>query len=162
MAGALPRRALDDAFPVPTADLVKEPDEIGNWTSQVREWAAGLRARWQQLDDWWRPLLKVLVRLQNRYWPEVWGRVNLISASDGTFLDPHRDEVRTFDAPTVLEELGLGLDQVADSYAWLAEQGQELESGDGWLLLRQMAPRAVRRNLRGQARRRTSTTPRRC
>ena len=110
------------------------------------------RTRWQQLDDLWRPLLKVLVRLQNRYWPEVWGRTNLITTQDGAFVDPHREELQTFDPPAVLEELGLQVAQLGDAYVWLAERGQELETGDGWFLLRQLAPRAVRRSFRGPAR----------
>lgn len=45
---------------------------------QLRPWLQDQDSAWRAIDDAWRPLVKLLVRLQNRYWPQITNRVSLI------------------------------------------------------------------------------------
>ncbi len=37
------------------------------------------QAHWRRLDESWRTMIKLLVRLQNRYWPLIRGRSKLLT-----------------------------------------------------------------------------------
>lgn len=95
------------------------------------------------------PLLKVLVRLQNRYLPFVRGSMNVLTDLDGSTRAP--DGVG-FDAPAVLEELGLTTETVAETYYWLAFRGGD-DFADEFSILRQAVPRRRREKFKGQPRR---------
>ena len=60
-------------------DVLRAPAEqrdavLGTW----RRLLEAEEARWHALDSAWRPLMKVLVRLQNRYLPEVTGQSRML------------------------------------------------------------------------------------
>lgn len=60
-------------------DVLRAPAEqrdavLGTWRGVLE----AEEARWHALDGAWRPLMKVLVRLQNRYLPEVTGQSRLL------------------------------------------------------------------------------------
>ena len=121
------------------------------WAESLRWFFEGRHRQWTSLQAWWDPTLRLLVRLQNRYWPLVQGSTRVLPRADGSFYDP--EAVEDFDASSVVAELQVTTDDVLGAYRHLARRGFDLEFGDGWYLLRQMTPRARRRRFEGQARR---------
>ncbi len=107
--------------------------------------------QWTHLPEWWDPTLRLLVRLQNRYWPPVLGRVRVASGPDGTWEDP--EALAEFDAAAVLTELEVSTEDMVETYRHLARRGYELEFGDSAYLLRQVMPRGRRRDFEKRARR---------
>lgn len=140
------------------ASRVSVPLEVLLRDSGRDEWAESLRwffeekhRQWSLLHEWWDPMLRVLVRLQNHYWPYIRGTGHVLHDDDGVLYDP--EERLSFNAESVLGELELTVEDIADGYRHLARRGRALEFGDSWYLLRQMAPRARRRSFDGGARR---------
>jgi len=77
-------------------DLLLGPvDELNNKLSQVRWVIEKQRELFDSIDAAWRPLIKVLVAIQNVYWPKVRGRVVLIPSSG----DGYRHAGETAEAP---------------------------------------------------------------
>lgn len=109
-------------------------------------------SQWRDLHRAWEPTLKILVRLQDRYWPPIRGRVNMVIDPD---TNEHYDplEREAFDAANVLAELALTTEQVRDTYAFLASRADRFEPGDHMVLVRQMLPRVRRGKFEGHARR---------
>jgi hypothetical protein len=120
------------------------------WAESLRWYFEEQQETWSQLQSWWDPTLRVLVRLQNRYWPFIRGRVNLLTDTEGCHYDP--EERREFDPQAVLTEMGLADGDIAKAYAGLARSGHRLEPGDDMYLLRQMTPRGYRQRFEGAAR----------
>ena len=116
---------------------------------------------WRQLDQEWRDVLLVLLRLQSRYGPWIKGpllksTVNLVRHPQSEeYVDP-RELAPPFDAHKVLDELGLTLEALRAMHQRLAVHGM---LGDGedplryWHMLVRMAPAKQRARLRGRARR---------
>ena len=97
---------------------------------------------------------KLLVRVQNRYLPEVTGSVNLpFDAELGERVDPYRREVEGFDAQAVVGELGVEHEQIFDAYWFLVERGIDREPCDEMERLRRARPRSAYKNWRGPVRR---------
>lgn len=98
---------------------------------------------WRALDAAWRPLMKLLVRLQNRYLPEVTRRTKLVYDTDyGRQVDPWPDERERFDASAAAAELDVSPGQLAEVYWFLVERGIDREPRDGLELLRRARPRS--------------------
>ncbi|MCW3048498.1 MAG: hypothetical protein JWO74_2782 [Solirubrobacterales bacterium] len=99
----------------------------------------------------WEPALKVLVRLQNRYWPDAKGTMNMLYDAEGRLYDPvARDG---FDARRVADELALQPEDAAGAYHFFAREAFAREAEDGLFLVRQMLPRRRRQAFKGMARR---------
>lgn len=62
---------------LPLSWLSGEGEPIYRSHEGLRDLIERQRGAWGSLDDRWRPLIKLLVRLQNRYWPFVGGRLRL-------------------------------------------------------------------------------------
>jgi hypothetical protein len=116
---------------------------------------------WRQLDQEWRDMLLVLLRLQSRYGPWVKGTllkstVNLVRhPQSGEYVDP-RELAPPFDARKVLDELGLNQETLKAMHERLARHGMMLDGADplrDWHMLIRMAPAKQRAELRGRARR---------
>jgi hypothetical protein len=123
----------------------------------LKQWCELLetqQARWQALDAAWRPLMKLLVRLQNRYLPEITGRTRILSDVEQRLqIDPWPEQRERFDAPAVASELGVSAPQVSEAYWFLLERGIDREPQDGLELLRRARPRSTHAHLRGMPRR---------
>lgn len=108
---------------------------------------------WKALDELWRPLVKLLVRLQNRYLPFVRRSSRLTyDPAVSSYADPVERTVREFNAAAVAEGLGLSSDEVKDVYVWLARRGSILDPARQYYLLLRMAPRRQRESMRGDLR----------
>jgi hypothetical protein len=118
-------------------------------------------ATWRGLNDWWAPTIKLLVEIQNRFWPDVSGRVVMpIDPARNERVDPMPAERAEFDPLAVLHRHGLDEQALAQAYGFLLERGARSEGGrdgrssggDRWARLRQMAHRQERARILGPAR----------
>ena len=116
---------------------------------------------WRQLDEEWRDVLLVLVRLQSPYGPWVKGpllksTVTLVRhPQTGEYVDP-RELAPPFDAHKVLDELGLNQETLKAMHERLAHHGMTGDGADplrAWHMLIRMAPAKQRAKLGGRARR---------
>jgi hypothetical protein len=111
------------------------------------------QAKWHALDVAWRPLMKLLVRLQNRYLPELTGRIRILYDSEQrSQVDPWSNEHKRFDPQQVIRDLGVSPDQVTEAYWFLIERGIDREPRDGLELLRRARPRSSQLRWRGPVR----------
>jgi hypothetical protein len=115
----------------------------------LREILATHREHWRRLDEAWRNLIKLLVRLQNRYWPLIRGKSKLLIDGRGQRIDPFPITVEAFDPGAVLAEFGLEVEDVARVYRYLSDRGSALDTADGHSLLRSAQRREMRRDWRG-------------
>ncbi len=129
-----------------------EPREHAH--EQLRGWAEGQDQAWRELDEAWRPLIQTLVRLQNRYWPELTLRTTLLwDPETRERSDPYPAERTRFDARNVLaEDLGGDRDGILAAYHFLVERGMDLDPHDGLMLLRRAVPRAFHSRWQDKAR----------
>ncbi len=132
------------------SDLLDEKQRANGWGAvgslleqQALDWAA--------LNEAWDPLLKVLARIQPRYWPIVRGRVSLLSdVETGEHYDPL--DRAPFVPTDALHELGVTTDDIAGAYTYLAIRAHPFDHGDELALLGQMIPRERRLKFKGRAR----------
>jgi hypothetical protein len=111
-------------------------------------------ARWHALDSAWRPLMKVLVRLQNRYLPEVTGQSRMLyDTAQQTLVDPWPEVLSSFDALAAASELGVSAPQLSKAYWFLVERGLDRDPRDGLELLRRARPRSAHKHVQGLPRR---------
>jgi hypothetical protein len=83
---------------------------------------------WKGLDEAWRPVVLLLVRIQNRYFPAVRGTVNMGSGR----VDPFRQEIASFDPKAVADGLGWTSAEIRALYEWLSFRGTGLDPAKGW------------------------------
>jgi hypothetical protein len=134
-------------------DTLSSADATQKMQAKWESFVTDRSREWMALDERWRPLIKLLVRLQNRYLPFVQGSSTMAydpAVSD--FIDPIEREVREFDARTVARELGLSRTQVEEVYVWLARRAQALDPAKHYYLLLRMAPHQQRERMRGDLR----------
>lgn len=142
------------AEPVNLAWLAPSTKAEGSALEQLTPIAEQLRAEWGNLDAAWRPLMKLLVRIQNRYLPVVTGRTTLlIDSTTHERVDPWPMERDAFQADAVLAELGLSVEDVLAAYWFLVERGVDREPQDGLEVLRRARPRSSHTRWRGTTRR---------
>jgi hypothetical protein len=138
------------AWSIPVSMLL-DPTQLARWAKEARPQLEVHAERWRQWHGLWEPTIKVLVRLQNRYWPPVHGRFNVLTDREtGAHYDP--EDGVSFDPHGLLSELDLSEEHLAESYRFLARGGQRGEPGDRLHLLRQETSRRRRRDFEGQAR----------
>jgi hypothetical protein len=133
---------------VPTEMLAS--DSPIPWGEVPKQFFRDTLARWTGLHEMWDPTLRLLVRLQNRYWPRVLGTARVATAADGSWEEPEFEH--DSDPVAVLAHLAISEADLVESYRFLARRGHALDVGDNAYLLRQMLPRAHRRDFEGQAR----------
>jgi hypothetical protein len=149
---------IDDALQGGHADvsfevLLSSADERAQSLERLRPMLEPLQTAWHALDAAWRPLMKLLVRVQNRYLPEVTRQTTLLyDAGCNAQVDPWPGQIGAFDAQEAAAELGVSTDQVAEAYWYLVERGLDRDPRDGFELLRRARPRSSRDRWRGPAR----------
>ncbi len=109
---------------------------------------------WKGIDEAWRPLLKTLVTLQNRYWPHVSGRVTLLPdpANDSDWIEAGRG-ADPVPAEDLLALLGASAEELTAAYHYLVSRGIDREPADGLIMLRRARPRPFQSRWRGHPRR---------
>jgi hypothetical protein len=142
-------------FSVPLWVVAGEPDVGARALDQMRSWAQAQDERWRGLDRAWRPLLQALVRLQNRYLPELTRRTTLLfDPETGERFDPFISERETFDPKAVFErDFCEDRDGLLAAYRFLVDRGLRRDPQDGLTMLRRARPRAFHTRWRGEPRR---------
>jgi hypothetical protein len=134
--------------------LLLSKDERTRALESVRGFYEAQESKWRHLDESWRGLIKVLVLLQNHYWPQVSGRVALLPDPKGesNWIEAGRDE-SDFDPQTALRRLGCSAEDLTASYHFLVMRGFDREPVDGLVMLRRARPRPFHIRWRGAVRR---------
>lgn len=142
-------------FAVPLWVVAGDPDTGSGALDQMRSWAQAQDEQWRGLDNAWQPLLLVLVRLQNRYLPELTSRTTLLFDVDsGQRVDPFVAECETFDPKAVFErDFCEDRDGLLAAYNFLVDRGLRHDPQDGLTMLRRARPRAFHIRWRGEPRR---------
>lgn len=136
-------------------DALLAPAEQRDATfEQLRSFLSSQESRWHALDSKWRPLMKLLVRLQNRYLPDVTRRTRILYDSEQhPQVDPWPAEFERFKPEAVVAQLGISVEQLKEAYWFLVERGIDREPRDGLELLRRARPRSSQERWRGAPRR---------
>jgi hypothetical protein len=107
---------------------------------------------WTSLDAGWKPLVLLLVRLQNRYWPLVGTWTMPIDPNTRTYVNPLPAERRRFRARKALAELELDVHAVHAYYERLAFNIQNIDPIPDWWIARRSVTRARSERMKGKAR----------
>jgi len=148
--------AVDAAgFTLPLWVVAGDADAGARALEQMRGWATMQNERWRGLDDAWRPLLIALVRLQNRYLPDLTRRSTLLFDTETRQrVDPFTRELETFDAKQVFErDFCADRDGLLAAYHFLVDRGLSRDPQDGLTMLRRARPRAFHIRWSGEPRR---------
>ena len=132
-------------------ELVAGPtDALAAATDRVR----GLLERQQQLvgeiDEAWRPLIKVLIAVQNRYWPKVTQRTVVGGTPATGFVDAGGTPPEAGD---LQQRVGCSVEELTAAYEFLVERGIDREPQDKLTGLRRCVPREYHVRWAGDARR---------
>lgn len=156
---ALPLVLDGEYMRVPVTVLAGDETALVEWASGMRrEFAKGRAGGRQMMHDNWLATVKILVRLQARYWPYVSGKSKVLyakepQAGDRPTLDAMQFEYQDATAQEALAELGVTMDDLLTLYEWLAWR---VESGaDPQKHLRSLTrllPRRRAEQARGQSR----------
>jgi hypothetical protein len=115
------------------------------FVQQHAEWRSG----WHGL---WFAAIKLLVRLQSRYWPLIRGRsVQLIDPSTKDYVDALELEYERASPAGVSAELGLGSDEMHAAYRWFAQRWRGLDPTSDLYPLLRLEPRPRREGRKGVA-----------
>lgn len=139
--------AREDGVDLPI-DLVLGPfEELERQLSVVRPLIERQRGLLDVIDATWRPLIKMLVAIQNVYWPKVRGRITLTLSLDGG----RHFAGNTKEAPAaLLARVGCSIEEVTAAYEFLVERGLAREPQDeGMVILRRFVPRDYHVRWRG-------------
>lgn len=166
---AFARRGYFSGFTVPAEDpeYLRFVDETDPQPWSAYEWYSELEPQYPNVsplysgwqlhsldalpdgaDEVWQPVVKVLVALQNRYWPEITGRTRVLGDAKSGWVTagpPPED----FDACATLDLLGVTPEQLLLLYHHLVESGLDRDPQDGLTLLRRARPRAFHLRWRG-------------
>jgi hypothetical protein len=109
----------------------------------------GWRGRWQAL---WLPLMKLLTRLQSRYWPFIRGRsVLLIDPASNDYVDAIDLEYENTTPAQARGELGASYDELRITYEWLVRRWRMLDPVPDLYPLLRLEPRVRRERRTGVA-----------
>lgn len=106
-----------------------------------------------EFDATWRPLLLLLVRIQNRYWPFIGSYSSLLDPRTREYIDPVARERRQFSARRALAELEMSIEAVNDFHQRLSFFAQQEDPVRDWWILRRMLSTHERQRLKGAMRR---------
>lgn len=136
-------------------------DDRDRFFGQLGELLDRQAQAWRTLHERWLPTIKLLVDLQNRFWPAVHGSFTVPFDADlgQDRYDIVEIEAAQFDCLAFLDRHNISAEQLAQVYEWLVQRGGRIDGGHGphtaggdrWGRLRQLADRRERRRFRGPA-----------
>jgi len=147
----LPRAIEMRSMRVVVADL-RDPKEAAKIAVNASELIEAHYDAWTSLDEGWRRLVLLLVRLQNRYWPFVGTWTMPIDPKTRSYVNPLPAERRRFRVRGALSDLGLQPEDVRGYYERLAFEIQRLDPIPDWWVARRSATRNRRERMKGKAR----------
>jgi hypothetical protein len=131
--------------PVSLDLLLAEPDRRDAALERMRPFWQPELDHWRALDEFWRPLIKLLR-----------GKAILSATADehgGQHFDAAAHERRTFDGHAALADIGLSVDQLREAYFDLAEQAADFDPTPRFYALNRQAPRSEIEQMTGAGRR---------
>ena len=106
---------------VPIEVLLDSGEQLARWADSLRWFFESNVEAGTKLHGAWLPVIKVLLRLQARYWPFVHGRGVLLRDPDTKELvDAVELEYRSHSAEEIAEQLGLTADHAEGLFRYLA------------------------------------------
>ena len=139
---------------LPLSVLTSSTEDLTTRLQPLQGLIATLHDRGAALNEAWTPLIKLLVRVQNRDLPEVtWRSTLLRDVERKVDVEPWEDELESFDAIAVASELGVERDQILRAYWFLVERGIDREPRDSLEWVRRAQPRSAYKEWRGAPRR---------
>jgi hypothetical protein len=153
------REAIDGySVAVPADVMLEGGDRLTTWAANHAGFVTMSMQIWTTRDAAWRPTIKLLTRLQSRYWPMVSGTATLLIDTT-TKTEGSNDYVGAIDreydshtAESVLAELGIEVDDVVGLYDWLAWRAEHKHPLPDLHQLLRLAPRRRLERHRGAAR----------
>jgi hypothetical protein len=138
---------------VPT-DILLDTERLAEWATAHRRFVEQSRMNWASRDARWLPTIKLLIRLQARYWPLVHGRGTLlIDPATNDHVSALDREYRTATAEDVRAQLGITSDEIRALYEWLARRARATDPVQDLYRLLRLEPRSRRERRHGIARR---------
>jgi hypothetical protein len=134
-------------------------DEIAKLSKDFIEFHRLQDLRRRALDQFSRPIVLLLVRLQNRYLPSVRGTLTKLTThlvydpELHDYVSPHEKTVLGFQPDVVLREVGLTPEAIKNIHQRLCVLGVQSDSLKAFYMLFRMAPHPERSKLLGGARR---------
>jgi len=121
-------------------------ESLERWTQISLEGAQGYERQLRQI-------IRLLVEIQNRYFPFVRGSGHLIIGEEGgDYEDPLDTEIASFDPQGVARLLDVDAERLKHIYQFLCTQGHFADTNQSFYLLLRMAPYSERDQLRGASR----------
>jgi hypothetical protein len=150
--------AIDGYSVAAPADvLLVGGDRLTTWAADHAGFVNMSMQVWTTRDAAWRPSIKLLTRLQSRYWPMISGTATLL-IDTMTKTEGNNDYVAAIDreydsctAEDVLAELGIEVDDVLGLYDWFAWRAKTKHPLADFHQLLRLAPRRRLERHRGAA-----------
>jgi hypothetical protein len=142
-----------------TLDWLLDDEQRATVGDGYRAWYTRQDEARRSLDAHWRTLLLLLVRIQNRYAPLIKGTLTKATSTlvfdpeVGDYVDPFTRTARSFDPQSVLDELGLTSENVAEFQSWIGWHGLTQDPVERWHMLLRMTSYRERSKLSDGARR---------
>jgi hypothetical protein len=156
---------LHDAVRGASAEIalqhVTRQDDRDRLFGSLAPWIDRQLMNWRSLHDRWLPTLKLLIDLQNRFWPAVAGSFTIPFDPElgHNRYDVMEVEAARFDPLALLDRHEIEPEALSQVYEWLVLRGAQIDGGygphtaggDHWGRLRQLADRRERQSIRGPA-----------
>lgn len=137
---------------VPAEVLLGDGERLVKWAESLRWFFESNADAGRQLHRAWSPTIRLLLRLQARYWPFVHGRgVLLRDPETHDEVDPVGIEYETRSAEDIAA-LGVDREQLEALYDYLATRGRALDPAFRLYDLLRLEPRRVRERQTGLGR----------
>ena len=155
---ALPLVIDGDYMSVPVTVLAGDEAALLEWACGARRELAKSHAGGRQMMHGnWLPTVKILLRLQARYWPYVSGSSKVLygknpQPGDQPTLDAVELEYQGATARDALAELGVSTDDVLALYEWLVRRIENVDPIKDLRSLTRLLPRHRAERGRGQSR----------
>lgn len=138
---------------VPAEVLLDGGEPLVKWAEHRRWFFASNVDTGRQLDGAWSPTIRLLLRLQARYWPFVHGRGALLRDPDThDQVDPVDIEYDTWSAMEIAARLGVDRAQLEALYDYLGARGRALDPAFRLYDLLRLEPRRLRERQTGLSR----------
>jgi hypothetical protein len=113
---------------VPAETLLQGPEATADWVVNSTEYIKIASAPYGQLEAGWAPMIRLLLRLQARYWPYVHGRTTLLfNAETHEDVDPLDAEYKSTTATDIAEQSGVNAEELRALHSWFCRRARGID-----------------------------------
>lgn len=124
----LPIARESSTVPFPVEVVERGPERAAEWMAENSNFFSLWTTPGPVLEERWAPTIRLLIRLQARYWPYVRGQgTMLIDPASHDYVDPLDIEYQTMSASDVAESLGIDAAGIEALYTWFADRGYAVD-----------------------------------